>query len=159
MRSLLVAAALLPSAALSQVPSLPVGIRVRVKAPSVFEGSRVGTFRSYSGDTVHVATARERTDADSGVVRDLHIPWAQLQRLDVSSGKSRSAGAMRGLALGAIAGFVFGVGVTTIGDTGIAEDDPILVGVIGGAFAAIGGTASAAIGSFFPRDRWQRVHP
>lgn len=85
----------------AQMESLIPGVRVRIRAPGSVSGRLTGTVLTRTSDSLSIAT-------ESGV--PLHLPLSRLTAVEVSRGKSRSMGAMKGALWGA------GVGALSILD-------------------------------------------
>ena len=142
----------------AQVPTIPPGTRVRLAAPRPNDGL-AGTVRSQSADSIAIET--------DGLTRVVSL--ASVRRIDVSEGRSRRYGAVRGMKIGAI-GLGGTVGVLLVAGW-VAQPDnncggadqcfdamaalPYLVP----AGALIGGLAGAAIGTIAGAERWSRLYP
>lgn len=127
------------------------GARIRVEAPGVVAGRYEGTVLTREGATMRIGA----TNASS-----VDVPLDRITSLEVSRGKSRSAGAWRGVAWGLPIGLAVGaLTATTIRScTGTTCRDPdaaeksayVLGSTLGGAFW--GGVIGALVG----RERWEK---
>lgn len=142
----------------AQVPTIPLGTRVRLDAPRPNAGI-VGTVRSQSADSIAI-----ETDDSTRVVS-----LASVRRIDVSAGRSRGDGALRGMKIGGlglggsmavflVAGYV----ASPNHNCGGADEclDPIAaLPYLVPASALIGGLAGAFIGAIAGAERWHRLYP
>ena len=156
-RALITALALLAavSGALpAQAPDtsrLAEGARVRVEAPALFAGRRVGSVAAMRGDTL-LLRVRDRAVA---------VPLARVERIEVRRGdRRRGAGALRGMGIGLLSGIAVGLAYARIDETSEpCGDGPCGIGYFiypilgGGAGLALGGVLGAAAGW----QRWERV--
>ena len=135
--------------AAAQLPSLPVGQRIRVDMD--LPRARVaGALISQTDDSLFIAYQNARRSIESSTI----------VRISASSGKSRPRGAMRGLKVGAVIGggltlLVFGSGYLVASRR--ADDIPALAGwTVGGTLtgAVYGTLIGAAIGA----ERWTPVY-
>ena len=152
--SLLLLALLLPMTArpLAAQGSLPLaevppGGRGRVEAPGIVAGKYVGTVLTRGADTLTLGNP-------SG--KPVVLPLGSVRSLEISRGKSRTAGAIRGMLWGAPLGAALGIfGVATAEDcTGCYEavgNAEVLT-----AFTAAGILWGAGIGAIVGRERWER---
>jgi hypothetical protein len=141
----------------ARLDEMQPGARVRVTAPGIVAGRYVGTVLSRSADTLTVGRANERPVA---------VPTARLTSLEVSGGRSRKLGAIRGALWGAPVGTVIAILEHTereyCGSPGCAlQNDYVLVRrppnaleVAWGAFAGAG--MGALIGAWIGREAWTR---
>ena len=153
MRSILLAALLVPGIAAAQ-PPLDSGARVRVmKALNPYEPRQTGQVVTVTGDSAVI-----KLNADPASARTY-----ALSRLEVAQGQRTNAlnGAGIGAVTGVVAGFALGYAAGTDcrpdsficfdrGDTGMAG------AVVGALFGSIGG---AIIGRFTTTDKWVRLGP
>ena len=151
--ALLVSLSLLPLAAsplLAQSgladSELQPGARVRVVAPGVVAGRYEGTLLARTPDTLKLGSP-------SGA--PVAIPIARLTSLEVSRGKSRAAGALRGIMWGAPIGLALGAlsASSVTGDCiGCTKDYSrggwVAVSTVSGALWGAG------IGALIGRERW-----
>jgi len=152
--SILVATVLLPTLAqpLGAQDSVTLaevqpGARVRVEAPGIVAGRYVGTVLARGTDTLKLGNS-------SGA--PVALPLRAIRSLEISRGKSRSAGALRGMMWGVPIGVALGVfAVATTDDcdacfesTSDAEGFALL--------AASGLLWGAGIGALVGRERWER---
>ena len=108
------------------------GARVRVEAHGIVAGKYVGTVLSRRGDTLTLGNP-----SGTPVV----LPLGSIGSLEISRGKSRTAGAIRGMLGGAPIGAALGI-------FGVAE--------VFAAFTAAGVLWGAGIGAIVGRERWER---
>jgi hypothetical protein len=142
----------------AQVPTIPLGTRVRLDAPRPNAGL-AGTVRSQSADSITI-----ETDDSTRVVS-----LALVRRIDVSEGRSRGDGALRGMKIGGlglggsmavflVAGYI----ASPNHNCGGADEclDPIAsLPYLVPASALIGGLAGALIGATAGAERWDRLYP
>ena len=158
---LLLAAVLAPGALHAQGapggPLPPLGARVRVTA-----GVEAGRIDRITGSFAGVEEGFFTLDLrESGVQR---VPVGEITRLEVSNGRGRGSGALRGmkigLAVGVIAGGLFGAAVAT-GDARCEVFCPgsSMSGALLGAALASGVTVpvSALVGLSVGRERWSTL--
>jgi hypothetical protein len=132
----------------SSTPAQPLaevapGARVRIQAPGIVAGRYAGTVLARTPDTLVVASAA------AGAVR---VPIASLTSVEVSRGRSRSLGAMKGAAWGA--GIGLAIGLVT---AGVADDQGYGSGGEYVVFNALGGAVwGAIIGAIAGSERWDR---
>jgi len=139
----------------AQLPTIPVGTRVRVSAASP-NGDVVGDIVSESADSIGV-------DTRAGT---RFVPLATVKRLDVSMGRSHSEGGSRGLAIGAIGGgaivaTLLAVGHFTYDDKCPAEEclDPLPFGlVLVPAGIVAGSIAGAIVGALAGSEQWHTAY-
>jgi hypothetical protein len=126
------------------------GAKVRVTAPGVVAARYAGTVLARSGDTLTIGSPN---------AMPLAIPTSRITTLEVSRGKSRADGAVRGMKWGTPIGLAFGVLTMGIADEclGCATDGHnadgraawvgmnVLSGVLWG----------AGIGALIGRERWE----
>jgi hypothetical protein len=124
------------------------GARVRVEAPGIVAGRYVGTVLTRTADTITVGSP-----TGAPVV----VPTSRLTGLEISRGKSRTAGAVRGMMWGVPIGLA--AGLISLG----AYEDCSSGGGCGGAetkgtlvmLTALSGAAwGAAIGAIVGREAW-----
>jgi hypothetical protein len=97
---LLLASLVLATAGAQPFSELAPGARVRIRAPGIVAGRYTGTVLSRTADTLVVASSA------AAVAR---VPVSSLTSVEVSRGKSRSRGALKGIAWGAPIGLVVGL--------------------------------------------------
>jgi hypothetical protein len=123
------------------------GARVRIEAPGIVAGKYVGTVLTRAGDTLTVGNP-------SGA--PVTVSLRALRSVEISRGKSRSAGAVRGMMWGAPIGAALGIfGIAT------AEECTACYESLGNAealtaFTAAGLLWGAGIGAIVGRERWER---
>lgn len=129
---------------------LQPGARVRITAPGIVAGRYVGTVLSRSGDTLTLGSPN---------TQPLAIPSSRIASLEVSRGKSRSAGAIRGIKWGAPIGLAFGLLTMGIADEclgctndGNADGRAAWVGMN----LVSGVVWGAGIGALIGREHWER---
>jgi hypothetical protein len=139
----LVLLAPLTSTDAQQLSEVAPGARVRIRAPGVVAGRYTGTVLSRTADTIAIA---------SSGASSVRVPVASLTSVEVSRGKSRSRGAIKGAAWGAGIGLIFGVLTTGISDdVGYgSEGEYLAANLVGGAFWG------ALIGAIAGSERWDR---
>jgi hypothetical protein len=145
-----VLATFLAAAPLSAQTAHP-GIGARVRAPSVLFDRFEGIYLGRSGDTLLFG------DDERGPVR---VPSASITQLELSGGKSRSRGAIRGaVVLGAIMAGLSAI-MTSSNDTTLYN--PRVDGSRGSFITetAVGGVfMGALVGVFIPVHVWRRADP
>ena len=152
--SLLFATALLPmlarpltaqgSVALAEVQP---GARVRVEAPGIVAGKYVGTVLTRSADTITLGNP-------SGAL--VALPLGAIRSLEISRGKSRSAGAVRGMLWGAPIGAALGIFGIATADECTACYESVGDAEALAAFTVAGLLWGAGIGAILGRERWER---
>jgi hypothetical protein len=152
--SFLLVAALLPILAqpLTAQGSLAVaevqpGARVRVEAPGIVAGKYVGTVLSRGADTLTLG---------SPSTAPVKLPLRAIRSLEISRGKSRSAGAVRGMMWGVPIGLVLGVFAVATSDNCDACIEATSDAEGFALFAASGVLWGAGIGALVGRERWER---
>ena len=124
------------------------GARVRIVAPGIVAGRYVGTVLSRSADTITVGSSNSLPIA---------LPTTRIESLEISRGKSRADGAIRGIKWGAPIGAVLGLAfIAAINDDcyecGFSSDSK--AGFV--ALETLGGAMwGAGIGALVGRERWQ----
>lgn len=124
------------------------GARVRVVAPGIVAGRYVGTVLSRSADTITVGSSSSLPIA---------LPTSRIESLEISRGKSRADGAIRGIKWGAPFGALLGLAfIAAINDDcyecGFGSDNK--AGFV--ALETVGGAMwGAGIGALVGRERWQ----
>lgn len=143
-------ALLLPLAgAGAQLAELQPGTRVRLRAPSAVAGCLEGTVVTRVADTVTVT----RPNA-----APVPIPLAAITSVEVSRGKSRSAGAVRGALWGGGVGLVLGVLAAAAPNecTGDCEDEPTDTEMVV-ATPIVSALIGAPVGAIVGAERWVRL--
>jgi hypothetical protein len=126
------------------------GARVRVTAPGVVAARYVGTVLSRSGDSLTIGSPN---------AMPLAISTSRITSLEISRGKSRADGAIRGMKWGVPIGLALGavtIGFADCADCASNSDDAgSALGwvAINGVSGAIWG---AGIGALIGRERWER---
>jgi hypothetical protein len=132
----------------TETSELQPGARLRIQAPGIVAGRHVATLLSRSADTI--------TIGGPGTV-PIAIPIARVSSMEISKGKSRSLGAVRGVEWGAPIGA--GFGLLTLGAIHDCRNcNPQEQPTDGGwvAFSAVAGALwGAAIGAIVGRERWE----
>ena len=128
---------------------LQPGARVRIVAPGIVAGRYVGTVLTRTGDTLSLGSPN---------AVPLRLPLDRLTSVEISRGKSRSAGALRGIVWGAPIGL--GLGVLSLGladECVTCTDEPSDAEAV--ALYTLGGVLwGAGIGAIIGRERWERFH-
>jgi hypothetical protein len=166
---LALAAALVAPAARAQEAGPPAntlplveGTRVRIRAPAVYLGRRIeGSVLRLLVDTVVVDTAPEwRTHRFFGgstipldSLRRVRVHVDSIRQLQVSTGRSRLAGATRWVIRGAVIGALIGGIANTPQRNPTMRDvgDGIIIG------APVGAAIGLVYGLFNPGDLWRTV--
>lgn len=149
---LLLLAALVPARLLGAQSSLALaelhpGARVRVEAPGIVAGKYVGTVLARNADTLTVGSP-------SGA--PLALPVHAIRTLEISRGKSRSAGAVRGMMWGVPIGVALGVFAVATADDCTACFEATSDAEGFALFTASGVLWGAGIGALVGRERWER---
>jgi hypothetical protein len=158
----LVAAA--PPLAAQDAATPTPGTRVRLylqptKGGSHSSSKRVGTLVRWNADTVVLST--------SGAAAETPVPRAAIDRMDVSRGRTRLRGGLKGAAIGGVIGIATGaiLGAVTYEENDcvqicVVEDsrggDTALGGVVGG---ILGIPIGGIVGALNAGERWERVPP
>ena len=126
---------------------LQPGARVRVEAPGAVAGRYVGTILTRSGDTLTLG------GPNAAPVR---LTLDRFTSVEISRGKSRSKGALRGIAWGAPIGLAIGLLTSGLADDCVTcTNEPS--DAEGVTFATLGGVLwGAGIGALIGRERWER---
>ncbi len=136
---------------------ISVGTRVRVFAPDLRTDRYVGEIRTIdrSAMVLDTAGAHVRLGLETGPVlvdeyRRVTIELAQIQRIEVSGGRTVRTATLRGAILGALGGAVL------LGFGNLPEFNPKASDFFRGAPAglAVGGAVGAAIGWGLGGERW-----
>jgi hypothetical protein len=129
------------------VAEVQPGARVRVEAPGIVAGKYVGTVLSRTADTLTLG---------SPAAAPVKLPLRAIRSLEISRGKSRSAGAVRGMMWGVPIGIALGAfAVATADDCDACfEATSDAEGFV--LFAASGVLWGAGIGALVGRERWER---
>ena len=157
----------LPAVATAQevVPAdsiLIPGARIRVASPWIPSERITGTIAIARQDTVVVDTAdtfaQQRLFNPAPVLvdrfRKVKLPVSRVQTVEVSMGRSRWMGALRGAALGALAAGAY-VGLTSINGRQRPSWGDFASGAVSG--IPIGMSIGAPIGWVYTRERWRTV--
>ncbi len=135
----------------AQVAELRPGVRVRVRAPSTVAGRLTGTVIARSADSVSLASPN---------AVPMQVPLSALTSVEVSRGKSRRDGAVRGVLWGAGVGAGFGLLVLAAPDyceqayapgTPCSRNEDASAMVLGSVLTG------ALIGAIVGRERWERL--
>lgn len=146
-----VIALLLPLApAAGQVAELQPGARIRVRAPTVVAGRVDGTVIARSADSVTMTVPGGPS---------LRLPIAAITAAEVSRGRSRRDGAMKGLAWGTGIGAALGL-LSELGGEECPDDrcdDGYSTGEYLAASLVSGAALGAGIGAIVGAEHWQRL--
>jgi hypothetical protein len=136
-------------AAGAQLAELQPGTRVRIRAPSVVAGRLEGIVILRTPDTVAVT----RPDG-----APISVPIVAITSADVSRGRSRSAGAIRGALWGTGVALLLDVAAALAPDdcTGDCADEPTDVELMVGMPVA-GLLVGAPVGALIGAERWERI--
>ena len=123
------------------------GARIRVEAPGIVAGRYVGTVLTRTGDTVTLGNPSRVPIA---------LPLGRAESVEISRGKSRSAGALRGVQWGGAIGL--GLGLFTVAfsercancEDQLSDAEGITVITLSSALWGAG------IGALVGRERWER---
>lgn len=140
----------LPIALRAQDLWVPIGTLVRVAVPG--HRALVGTLRAFSADSLHVTTLE-------GASRSLAI--GEVHRLYRSEGRSASAGAFKGMKIGAATGaaavvVVLGPALLSANYAANQSSGGLLVAMVG-VGAATGALYGTVIGAFVRARTWAVV--
>ena len=138
------------------------GTRIRMIAPWSPTRRIVGTVEMTRGDSVVVDTAdvfaeRRLFNPVPVLVDDVRrvtVPVSRIERVDVSMGRSRLMGALKGATLGALAAGAY-VGLTALNGRGNPEFGDFAAGFVQG--AAFGVALGGPVGWSFTTERWRPV--
>jgi hypothetical protein len=137
----------------AQTLELEPGAKVRVVAPALWAARYQATIGARRGDTLSLVRQK---------AAPIDVPLGSVTRIDVSRGRSRRAGAIRGIVWGAGVGVALGL----VNATGYGRDPTTGCRTIAcgpnifadGASFVFGGTLwGAGIGAIAGRESWQRV--
>jgi hypothetical protein len=136
-------------AAQAPVPLAEVqpGARVRVDAPGIVAGRYVGTVLTRNDDTFTIGNPTGPP---------ISVPLARIRSLEISRGKSRADGAIRGMLWGAPIGAVSGAFAGAFSDSCETCADKTSTGEAILLFTASGVLWGAGIGAIVGRERWER---
>ena len=144
-----------PSLADAQAVYPTIGAHVRVTAPELQMRGVTGTVVDMTADTLFIVRWHQAPRTA--------IPVDKLSRLEVSGGKNRRRGMVRGGAIGLVFGGLMGVGIAGLTENeggpdgiGSAEDVAIIAGTTG--LITLMGVGYGAV---MAPDRWQdaALHP
>lgn len=138
------------------------GARIRVVSPWIPSERITGTIALAKSDTVVVDTAdtfaQTRLFNPEPVLvdkfRKVKLPVARVQTVEVSMGRSRWMGALRGAALGALAAGAY-VGLTSVNGRQRPSWGDFASGAMSG--VPIGISLGAPVGWVYTRERWRTV--
>jgi hypothetical protein len=145
---LLVMVALLPAEVAAQaLPVLPEGTRVRVRGPALPAGSLTGNVTFATTDSMAVLGPR-------GVVR---LAQPDINRVEVSRGRSHVRGALKGTLVGGLVGAVGMAMIGSIGDANGADEGQTISGTGAGFIIGmfVGPPVGALIGGVRGIERWR----
>lgn len=161
MRHLVPAGALVLSFLLAAVPpargqitEAQPGARVRLSAPGIVAGGYVGTVLAREPGIMRVGSPN---------TPPIDVPIDRITALEISRGKSRAAGAGRGVGVGGIVGLALGL-VAAVSDEetrtyfnyDTGRRDTLSRGEVVAYTTFSGALIGAAIGVFVPKERWER---
>jgi hypothetical protein len=137
-----------------QVTEAQPGARVRLSAPGVVAGSYVGTVLAREPGIMRVG---------SQDTAPIDVPLGRITSLEISKGKSHSAGAARGVVIGGVIGLALGV-VAAVSDPDsrtyfnydTGRRDTTSRGAIVAYTTFSGALLGAGIGALIPKERWER---
>ena len=140
----------LAAVAAAQYTEARPGARVRLQAPGIVAGRYVGTVLTRDSSAIHVG---------GPTAAPVDVPFDRITSLEISRGKSRSAGAWRGIQWGAPIGLGFGLLLApslrecdpTCHDATSSEKNEF---VVAGAISGV--LWGAGIGALIGRERWER---
>ncbi len=136
------------AAAHSQMAELQPGVRVRIRAPGEIAGRLTGVVVARSADSVTITRSGGTPVA---------VALAKLSTLDISRGKSRSRGALRGTLWGAAVGLGLGAIAPITTETcaaGSARCEPISRGEFVQLMVLGSVVWGAGIGAIVGSERW-----
>jgi hypothetical protein len=125
----------------AQITSLVQGVRARVRAPGSLRGRVTGVVVSRTADSLSLAT-------EIGV--PIQVPLAGLTAVEISQGRSRTRGAMKGALWGGGIGALSGL-FSDSGSADASRGEVFAAGVIGGVIVG------AVIGAFVQSEQWERI--
>ena len=138
----------------AQLTELQAGARVRVRAPAVVAGRLEATVIARSPDSVTLTTPRGAP---------ITVPLAAVTSADVSRGRSRRDGAVKGLTWGTGVGLAMGVlgavGYDASSDACGVEpcDNELTSGEFVAASVMTGALLGTAIGAIVGTEHWERL--
>ena len=136
----------------AQVSELTVGARLRVRAPDAVAGRLTGVVVARTADSLTLTRSNAAPVA---------IPLVSLTEVEVSRGRSRSRGALKGAAWGAGVSAVFGgllIGEETCEEPTAPANCTPMTRVESVAYGAVSGALlGAIIGVFVGSEHWERV--
>lgn len=135
-------------AASAQLAEIRPGARVRIRAPGEIAGRLTGVVLTRSADSVTIAGSGQTPVA---------VALAKLSTLDISRGKSRSGGALKGVAWGAAVGLGFGAIVPIDAENcsgGLTRCKPISRGQFMQLMVLSSVVWGAGIGALIGSERW-----
>jgi hypothetical protein len=145
--------ALVPTAS-AQLTEAQAGSRVRVTAPGILAGSYVGTVLAREPGVIRLGSPN---------TQPIDVPIDRITSFEISRGKSRSAGAGRGVAIATPIGAVLGLISAASGESNRTywnssegRIDTLSRAEIVVYSAATGALLGAAIGALIPKERWVR---
>lgn len=138
----------------AQVKGIEKGDKIRVTAPGEFTSKRTGIVTDVTGDSLQFM------HRDSSI----NVSLASISRLELSTGKKRSAG--RGALIGAGSlGLTLGLIMMSTDESCSSDEgwcidlfsrsDSFKLGLVSGAL--LGGVSGAIIVHFIIRDRWEKI--
>ena len=155
MRAIVPILIFVPSLAHAQAAYPTIGAHVRLTAPELQMRGVTGTVVDMTADTIFIVRWHQAPRTA--------IPVDKLSRLEVSGGKNRRRGMVRGGAIGLVLGGLMGVGIAGLTENeagpdgiGSSEDVAIIAGTTG-LITLMG----VGVGAAMAPDRWQdaTLHP
>ena len=138
----------LPTTVMAQMLEVQPGARVRVRAPGALAGRLTGIVIARTPDSLTIA----RTNASP-----LAIPTPSLTTVELSRGKSRGAGALKGMVIGAGVGLLLGLTPLPEPTCTTRGCDPTPTrGEYMGTMILGSGVIGAGIGAIVGREQWDR---
>ncbi len=111
------------SSAEAQLSSLIPGVRTRIRAPGSINGRLTATVTSRTADSLSIAM-------ESGVA--VQLPLSAITSVDISRGKSRSKGAMKGAFWGGGVGMLSGLFSDSSTEEDVSRGEVFAAGVMAG---------------------------
>jgi hypothetical protein len=154
MLMLMLIASLVAGFAGAQVPTIPLGTRVRLDLPKPNDGL-TGTLTFQSADEITISTR----DSFS-----LVVAVASVRRIDVSGGVSHPDGTMRGMKIGGLgfggvmAALLIADAVTSVGARDKLFNPLAAIPYLVPPAVVVGGLAGGIVGGLVGREHWDTVY-